>query len=60
MPGTNSKPDFLDVDGDGDKTEPMKEAASKDKAQKFKNEKMKEVMEKKNVWTEWINSEWGW
>lgn len=48
MPGTNSKPDFLDVDGDGDKTEPMKEAASKDKAQKFKNEKMKKVMERKN------------
>ena len=46
MPGTNAKPDFLDMDKDGDKDEPMKEAA-KGKAQSFKDEKMKKVMEKR-------------
>ena len=42
MPGTNAKPDFLDMDKDGDKTEPMKEAA-KSKAQSFKDKKTEEV-----------------
>ena len=42
MPGTNAKPDFLDMDKDGDKTEPMKEAA-KGKAQSFKDKKTEEV-----------------
>ena len=38
MPG--SKPDFLDMDKDGDKEEPMKEAAkAKGKAQAFKDKK---------------------
>ena len=40
MPG--SKPDFLDMDKDGDKEEPMKEAA-KGKAQEFKNKRTEEV-----------------
>ena len=46
MPGHNAKPDFLDMDKDGDKEEPMKEAArggAKGKAQAFKNKKTKEV-----------------
>ncbi len=42
MPGHNAKPDFLDMDKDGDKKEPMKEAA-KNKAQEFKNKKTEEV-----------------
>ena len=40
MPGT--KPDFLDMDKDGDKEEPMKEAA-KGKAQAFKDKKTEDV-----------------
>lgn len=36
------KPDYIDIDNDGDKSEPMKEAA-----QKFKDNKMKEVMAKR-------------
>ena len=47
MPGSNSKPDFLDMDKDGDKTEPMKDAAKGSKAQSFKDKKMKEVMAKR-------------
>ena len=39
------KPDYIDLDKDGDKEEPMKEAA-KGKAQDFKDEKTKEVMSK--------------
>lgn len=31
-----SKPDFLDLDGDGDKSEPMKTAAKQKKAAKMK------------------------
>ena len=42
MPGHNAKPDFLDMDKDGDKEEPMKEAA-KGKAQEFKDKKTEEV-----------------
>ncbi len=42
MPGHNAKPDFLDMDKDGDKEEPMKEAV-KNKAQEFKNKKTEEV-----------------
>ena len=38
----NAKPDFLDMDKDGDKEEPMKEAA-KGKAQSFKDKKTEEV-----------------
>jgi hypothetical protein len=44
MPGHNSKPDFLDMDGDGDKQEPMKDAAKDPAAQSFKDKKMREVM----------------
>ena len=40
MPG--SKPDFLDMDKDGDKEEPMKEAAQ-GKAQAFKDKKTEDV-----------------
>ena len=40
MPG--SKPDFLDMDKDGDKEESMKDAASA-KAQSFKDKKTDEV-----------------
>jgi|TARA_B100000902_G_C26806163_1_gene666861 hypothetical protein len=47
MPGTNSKPDFLDMDGDGDKQEPMRDAAKDPAAQKFKDKKMAEVMSKR-------------
>lgn len=42
MPGHNAKPDFLDMDKDGDKEEPMKDAA-KGKAQDFKNKKTEEM-----------------
>jgi len=45
MPGHNAKPDFLDMDKDGDKEEPMKEAA-KGKAQEFKDKKTEEVKKK--------------
>ncbi len=38
----NAKPDFLDMDKDGDKKEPMKDAA-KGKAQNFKNKKTEEI-----------------
>ena len=31
MPGHNMKPDFLDMDGDGDKQEPMKEMKAKER-----------------------------
>ena len=41
------KPDFLDMDGDGDKQEPMKEAAQEPAAQDFKDKKMNEVMQRK-------------
>ena len=40
MPG--AKPDFLDMDKDGDKQESMKDAASA-KAQSFKDKKTDEV-----------------
>ena len=43
----NSKPDFLDMDKDGNKEEPMKKAA----AEKFKNgkvDKVKQMMRKKS------------
>ena len=39
MPGHSAKPDFLDMDKDGDKKEPMKQAA----AQKFKDGKVERV-----------------
>ena len=39
MPGHNAKPDFLDMDKDGDKNEPMKKAA----AEKFKDGKVERV-----------------
>ena len=42
MPGTNAKPDYIDIDKDGDKQESMKEAASA-KAQSFKDKKTDEV-----------------
>jgi hypothetical protein len=42
MPGHNAKPDFLDMDKDGDKEESMKEATSA-KAQSFKDKKTEEV-----------------
>lgn len=47
MPGHNSKPDFLDMDKDGDKEEPMRDAAKQPAAQSFKDKKMKEVMSKR-------------
>ena len=49
MPGHNAKPDFLDMDKDGDKEEPMKEAArgeAKGKAQAFKDKKTEDVKKK--------------
>jgi len=49
MPGHNAKPDFLDMDKDGDKKEPMKEAA-KNKAQEFKNKKTEEVKSRMRKW----------
>ncbi len=42
---SNSKPDFLDMDKDGDKQEPMKEAVSA-KAQSFKDKKTEEEKER--------------
>ena len=42
MPGHSAKPDFLDIDKDGDKKEPMKQAA----AEKFKDKKVAKVKEK--------------
>ena len=39
---SNSKPDYIDIDKDGDKSGPMKEAA-----QNFKDNKMKEVIAKR-------------
>ena len=42
MPGHNAKPDFLDMDKDGDKNEPMKKAAA-EKAEKFKDGKVERV-----------------
>ena len=42
----NAKPDYIDIDGDGDKTEPMKEAAQKEKAQNFKDKKTNEVKQR--------------
>ena len=39
----NAKPDYIDIDGDGDKSEPMKDAAQKDAAQNFKNKKTEDV-----------------
>lgn len=49
MPGHNMKPDFLDIDGDGDKQEPMKEASKESTAQEFKDKKMNEIMQKKRA-----------
>ena len=46
MPGHNMKPDFPDIDGDGDKQEPIKEASQESFAQDFKNEKMRKVMQR--------------
>jgi len=34
---TKSKPDYIDIDKDGDKTEPMKKAASEAGAKNFKS-----------------------
>tara|TARA_B100001094_G_scaffold61591_1_gene57347 strand:+ start:198 stop:344 length:147 start_codon:yes stop_codon:yes gene_type:complete len=45
MPGP-MKPDFLDIDGDGDKQESMKEASQEPDAQDFKDEKMRKVMQR--------------
>ena len=44
----NAKPDYIDIDKDGDKDEPMKEAAkeTKSEAQNFKDIKTQEVMAK--------------
>ena len=44
----NAKPDFLDLDGDKNTDEPMKEAAeeTKTEAQRFKDMKTKKVMDK--------------
>ena len=44
----NAKPDYIDIDKDGDKDEPMKEAAkeTKTEAQRFKDMKTKKVMDK--------------
>ena len=46
MPG--SKPDYIDIDGDGNKNEPMKSAAKEEKseAQRFKDKKTDEVKKK--------------
>ena len=46
MPG--SKPDYIDIDGDGNKNEPMKSAAKEEKseAQRFKDIKTDEVKRK--------------
>ena len=43
-----AKPDFLDMDKDGDKNEPMKSAAKEEKAeaQRFKDIKTEEVKRK--------------
>ena len=40
---SNAKPDYIDIDGDGDKEEPMKDAAKEKEAQNFKNKKTEEV-----------------
>ena len=47
MPGHNMKPDFPDIDGDGNTTEPISEAAQEPDAQKFKDEKMDEGMKRR-------------
>ena len=47
MPGQNMKPDFLDIDGDGDKQESMKEASQESDAQDFKDKKMRKVMQRR-------------
>ena len=44
MSDQNAKPDYIDIDGDGNTDEPMKKAA---KAQEFKDNKMNEVMSKR-------------
>ena len=41
-----SKPDYIDIDGDGNTTEPMKTAAKQKKAAKMKKGAMK-MMKKK-------------
>ncbi len=46
MPGHNMNPDFLDIDGDGDKQEPMKDASQEPDAQNFKDKKMRKVMQR--------------
>ena len=43
----NSKPDFLDMDKDGNKEEPMKKAAA-EKFKKGKVDKVKQMMRKKS------------
>lgn len=48
MSESNSKPDFLDMDDDGDTDEPMRDAAKEEAAQDFKNRKMNEVMRGKS------------
>ena len=48
---SNSKPDFLDMDKDGDKEEPMKEATkakAKGKAQAFKDKKTEAMKARMN------------
>ena len=50
MPGHNMKPDFLDIDGDGDKQEPMKDASQEPDAQDFKDKKMRKVMQRGKGW----------
>lgn len=42
MPGHNAKPDFLDLNENGNTNEPMKKAA----AEKFKDKKVAKVKEK--------------
>ena len=42
-----AKPDYIDIDGDGDKKEPMKKAAA-EKFKKGKVDKVKQMMRKKS------------
>ena len=40
---SNVKPDYIDIDGDGNKKEPMKDAAKEQEAQNFKDRKTEDV-----------------
>ena len=42
----NAKPDYIDIDKDGDKEEPMKDAAKEGKAQNFAGKKVREQISK--------------